>query len=166
MSAERLILEYLSQIKNKPALRHAGVRIGFLGLPDFEYYKYQTLANRCSILKSRGYIKESKGEYFITYRGEEFLNKKPIFRFSKFISNKIDKDPKDLLIIYDIPQRQTSIRNWFRRELKSFHFRMIQRSVWVGPSPLPEDFIQYVKDLQIDKNFKIFKLAKGYKLLE
>jgi len=161
MSAEKIILKYLSENKNKPAIRHAGVRLGFLGLPDFKYYKYQTLANRCSMLKSGGYIKEINGIYFITNKGEEFLNKKIKTYFRKFTSDKTDKDPKDLLILYDIPQNQTSIRNWFRRELISFHFVMVQRSVWVGPSPLPKDFLQYVKELKISENFKTFKLAKG-----
>ena len=140
MSVEKLILEYLKENKNKPAIRHAGVRLGFLGLPDFKYYKYQTLANRCSELKNRGYVKEVNGQYFITYKGEEFLNRKARFNFKTFVSEKTDKDPKDLLILYDIPQNQTSIRNWFRRELQNFHFVMVQRSVWVGPFPLPKDF--------------------------
>lgn len=161
MSAEKLILEYLSKNKNEPSIRHAGVRLGFLGLPDFKYYKYQTLANRCSILKNMGYIKEVNGIYFITYKGEEFLNKKSRFILKKFKSNKTDKDPKDLLILYDIPQNQTSIRNWFRRELQSYYFVMVQRSVWVGPSPLPKDFLQYVKEMKISENFKTFKLEKG-----
>lgn len=161
MSAEKLILEYLSKNKNKPTVRHAGIRLGFLGLPDFKYYKYQTIANKCSLLKSGGYIKEINDVYFITRKGEEFLNKKIKTNFRKFTSYKTDKDPKDLLILYDIPQNQTSIRNWFRRELISFHFVMVQRSVWVGPSPLPKDFLEYVKEMKISENFKTFKLEKG-----
>ncbi|HLP86330.1 MAG TPA: hypothetical protein VK153_00405 [Candidatus Paceibacterota bacterium] len=164
MSAEKLILEYLSSNKNKHPIRHNGVRLGFLGLPDFKYYKYQTLANRFSELKNRGYIKEVNEIYFITQKGEDFLNKKVRNNFKKFTSEKTENDPKDLLILYDIPQDQTSIRNWFRRELRNFHFIMIQRSVWVGPSPLPREFVQYVKDIKIKDNFKTFKLAKGYNL--
>ena len=164
MSAEKLILQYLSENKNKQVIRHAGIHLGFLGLPNFKYYKYQTLANRCSDLKSRGYVKEINGSYLITYKGEEYLNKKENNDFKKFISEKKETDPKDLLILYDIPQNQTSARNWFRRELKKFNFVMIQRSVWVGPSPLPSDFLKYVKEIKIEDNFKTFKLAKGYNL--
>lgn len=160
MSAKKLILEYLSENKNKQVFRHTGIRLGFLGLPDFKYYKYQTLANRCSELKNKGYIKEINGSYFITQKGEGYLNKSSN-NFKKFISEKTDRDPKDLLILYDIPQNQTSVRNWFRRELKNFHFVMVQRSVWVGPSPLPKDFLNYVKELKIGDNFKTFKLEKG-----
>jgi len=161
MSAEKLILEYLNSIKNKKSIKYKGAHTGFLGLPDFKYYKYQTLANKCSSLKNKGYIKEINKEYFITYKGQVYLNKKSKFNFETFISEKTDKDPKDLLVLYDIPQNQTSIRNWFRRELQNFHFVMLQRSVWVGPSPLPKDFLQYVKEMKISKNFKTFKLEKG-----
>lgn len=162
MSAEKLILEYLSNNKDKHPIKYKGVRLGFLCLPDFKYYKYQTLANRFSELKNRGYIKEINGIYFITQKGESFLNKNIHDNFRKFTSEKTEHDPKDLLVLYDIPQDQTSARNWFRRELKRFHFVMIQRSVWVGPSPLPKEFVQYVKEIKINDNFKTFKLAKGY----
>ena len=162
MSAEKIILEYLSENKNKSAIRHAGVRLGFLGLPDFKYYKYQTLANRCSILKNGGYIKEVNGVYFITNKGEEFLSKKDRMTFKKFESNKSDKDPKDLLLLYDIPENKKSQRNWFRKELIHFHFIMIQRSVWVGPSPLPTEFTQYLKSVGLKDTIKTFKLEKGF----
>ena len=162
MSAERLILEYLSENKNEPTIRHAGVRLGFLGLPDFKYYKYQTLANRCSMLKSGGYIKEINGICFITHKGEEFLSKKSKVIFKKFEPNKTEKDTKDLLLLYDIPEDKKAQRNWFRKELINFYFIMIQRSVWVGPSPLPTEFTQYLKSIGLKDTIKTFKLDKGY----
>ncbi|MFA6251358.1 MAG: hypothetical protein WC603_01895 [Candidatus Paceibacterota bacterium] len=163
MSVENTILQYLSDNKGKHVVRYKGIRIGFLGLPDFKYYKYQTLANRCSELKSRGYIKEINGDYFITYKGEDYLNKKQN-QLKKFISEKTDKDPKDLLLLYDIPEEKKSEREWLRRELKTFHFVMIQRSVWVGPSPLPKEFVAYLKSVGLKDSIKTFKLAKGYNL--
>lgn len=164
MSVEKEILQYLSDNKGKHVIKYKGMRVGFLGLPDFKYFKYQTLANRCSELKNRGYIKEANGDYFITYKGEEFLNKNTKDKFMKFISEKTDKDPKDLLLLYDIPENKKSEREWFRRELRNFNFVMIQRSVWVGPSPLPKEFTAYLKSLGLKDMIKTFKLAKGYNL--
>lgn len=164
MSIEKDILTYLSKNKNRRAIRYKSIRIGFLGLPDFKHYKYQTLANRCSDLKTKGYIKEVNGTYFITPKGEKFLQQKERNFLRNFISDKKENDPKDLLIIYDIPQDKTSERNWFRRELKKFHFVMVQRSVWVGPSPLPKEFLLYVKSIGLKDSLKTFKLAKGYNL--
>ena len=39
---------------------------------------------------------------------------------------------------------------------------MIQRSVWVGPSPLPIEFSSYLKEIKLGDNLKTFKLARGY----
>ncbi len=163
MSIEREILEYLHKEKSKTFRpKYKGIRVGFLGLPDFQYYKYQTLANRCSDLKRKGYIKEKNGNYFITNKGLDFLEgqARPILK--KFSTEKTENDPKNLLIIYDIPEQKRSEREWFRRNLKNLHFIMIQKSVWVGPSPLPKDFLDYLKEIKIGDSFKTFKLEKGY----
>jgi len=164
MKAEKAILQYLSDSRDKKITRYKGFRTGFLGLPDFAYYKYQTLANRCSELKNKGYIKQVNGDYFITFKGEEFLNKKEHIIFKKFKPNKTENDPKDLLLLYDISEQKRSERNWFRRELRHLHFIMIQRSVWVGPSPLPNEFTQYLKNLNLKNEIKTIKLENGYKV--
>lgn len=64
--------------------------------------------------------------------------------------------------MYDIPHEKKKERDWFRRQLKKFHYAMIQKSVWVGPSPLPRDFLDYVKLIGLKKQLKTFKLAKPY----
>jgi len=70
--------------------------------------------------------------------------------------------PKNLLLIYDISEDRKKERDWFRRQLKNFDFIMIQKSVWVGPSPLPTEFLAYLKRIGLQKEFKTFKLAKSY----
>ena len=39
---------------------------------------------------------------------------------------------------------------------------MIQRSVWVGPSPLPKEFMEYLKSIGLKDTIKTFKLEKGF----
>ena len=160
MSVEREILEYLN--KNKSNLKYKGIRVGFMGLPDFKYYKYQTLANKFSILSKKGFVKKmNNGEYLVTTKGKIFLEKgKDILKI--FETGKDENSPKDLLVVYDIEENKKKERNWFRRHLKKFHFMMIQKSVWVGPFPLPKEFSNYLKKIKLDDNLKIFKLAKGY----
>lgn len=70
--------------------------------------------------------------------------------------------PKNLLLIYDIPHEMKKERDWFRRQLKNFGFVMIQKSVWVGPSPLPKNFLDYLKRIGLQKEWKTFKLSKSY----
>lgn len=83
---------------------------------------------------------------------------------NSFVSNFKKDAPKNLLLIYDIPEGRKKERDWFRRQLKNFDFVMIQRSVWVGPSPLPTDFLAYLKSIDLQKEFKTFKLAKAYNI--
>ena len=78
-------------------------------------------------------------------------------------SFKSDKTlPKKLIIMYDISYEKRKERDWFRRHLKKLNFIMIQKSVWVGPSPLPKDFLDYVKSIGLLSQLKTFKLAKPY----
>jgi CRISPR-associated endonuclease Cas2 len=160
MSVERDILEYLD--KNKSNLKYKGIRVGFMGLPDFKYYKYQTLANNFTILSRKGFIRKMpNGEYFVTTKGKMFLESGKDF-LKKFEATNDEKSPKNLLIVYDIEENKKREREWFRFHLKKFHFTMIQKSVWVGPSPLPEEFSNYLEEIKLKNNLKTFKLAKGY----
>jgi CRISPR-associated endonuclease Cas2 len=160
MSAEIDILEYLSKVKK--TIKYKGIKVGLFGLPDFKYYKYQTLANRCHILKQKGFINETMiGEYFITNKGKLYLEKQKNI-LKKFETQNSDNSPKDLLIVYDIEEKRKKEREWFRFHLKKFHFIMIQRSVWVGPSPLSKEFTEYLKEIKLNNNLKTFKLARGY----
>ena len=81
---------------------------------------------------------------------------------STFLSDLGESSPKNLIVMYDIPHEKKKERDWFRRHLKKFNYIMIQKSVWVGPSPLPKDFLDYLKEIKIRDSFKTFKLAKPY----
>jgi len=79
-----------------------------------------------------------------------------------FSSDFNENSSKNMIVIYDIPENKKKERDWFRRHLKKFNYVMIQRSVWVGPSPLPKDFLEYVKSIDLLDKLKTFKLAKVY----
>lgn len=95
------------------------------------------------------------------FKKENKINKRRYL--CSFVSPFLENAPKNLLLIYDIPEEMKKERDWFRRQLVNFGFIMIQKSVWVGPSPLPKEFLDYLKEIKIKDNFKTFKLAKGYK---
>ncbi len=123
-----------NMIKNRQ-LNYKGVRVNSFGLPISK-------KPRTRIIKK-------------SLRKRDFYHK----TFSTtFEANK----PKNLIVMYDIPHNMKKERDWFRRQLKNFDFFMIQKSVWVGPSPLSEDFLDYVKRIGLEKQFKTFKLAKPY----
>ncbi len=112
--------------------RYRGMRVNLLGLPISKNSKKKT------------------------------SNRKRDFYYVSFLSKFKEDAPKNLIVMYDIPHNLKKERDWFRRQLINFGYAMIQKSVWVGPSPLPKDFMDYLKVIKIDKDFKTFKLAKSY----
>ncbi len=114
---------------------YKGMRVNAFGLPIF----------------SQGRTSRAKTE-----------NRKKSFYNITFTSPFNDNSSKNLIVMYDIPHLQKKERDWFRRQLIKFSYIMIQKSVWVGPSPLPKDFLDYLKEIKIGDKFKTFKLAKSY----
>jgi len=53
-------------------------------------------------------------------------------------------DHKWRMVIFDVPEHKTNIRNELRRALTLRGFHQLQKSVWVYPHPC-EDFIELVK---------------------
>lgn len=117
-------------------LKYKGIEVNRFGIPVFHSVKNN--------------IKESgvKGKRYIQYK--------------HFIFNFPRTAPKNLIVMYDIPSDKRKERDWFRRHLQKFDYIMIQKSVWVGPSPLPKDFLYYVKSIGLLNRFKTMKLAKPY----
>jgi len=89
-------------------------------------------------------------------------NRKRKFYYTAFSSPFVENSPKNLILMYDVTEDKKKERDWFRRQLKNFDYIMIQRSVWVGPSPLPKEFSDYVKEIGLQSYLKTFKLSKAY----
>lgn len=119
----------------KRQIYYKGIKIGPMGLPAFLFDK------------SKAKIKNRKRKfYYVTFHSELEKNA-----------------PKNMIVMYDIPHEKKKERDWFRRQLKNFDYVMIQKSVWVGPSPLPREFVEYVRSIGLKDKLKAFKLDKPYK---
>ncbi len=117
-------------------LKYKGVTVGAFGLPV--------------LFSKENKVTESK-------------NPKKIYSLHKhFDFNFAITAPKNQIVMYDIPFNKRSERDWFRSQLRRFNYIMIQKSVWVGPSPLPHDFLNYVKSIGLKNKLIILKLAKPY----
>ncbi len=109
-------------------------------------------------LRRKGFIRNDNGGWVITEDGRRYLDKVSLKEFeSPFDRNS----KKDLLLMFDVPEECRQYRDWLREQLKKFEYVMIQQSVWAGPSPLPQEFKKYIKQLGMQKNIRTFKLAKG-----
>lgn len=88
--------------------------------------------------------------------------KRVYYRHRCFVYNFKNNAPKDQVIVYDMPQKNRGEREWFMRHLKKFDYTLIQKGVWVGPSPLPRGFVNYVKSIGLGEYLKVFSLSRPY----
>lgn len=143
--------------------KYKGVPINCFGLPVLKEYKKQSIRNALNKLHSQNYINYNNSLIEITKGGEKYLENKRN-KLKSFGSPFKDKQDKNLLVLFDITEERKTERDWLRRHLIKFGYFMIQRSVWVGPSPLPKEFILYIKKIKLEDSIKTFKLAKPYNI--
>ncbi len=151
------ILENLMKLE----FRYKGARLPWIDTPRFNKYSPNSVKVSFSRLHKKGFISRSDGNWIITTLGENYLKKHK--DSLKIFDYKIDKkQPKNLIVMFDIPENQKKERAWFREHLQKLGYTMIQKSVWVGPSPLPREFTAYVKKIGLKESIKTFKLSKAY----
>jgi len=155
-----LVYEILKDLNNS-TLKYKGGRVNLFGIPKFKKYSPNSLSGTLSYIRKSGFVENSDVGLVLTLKGQKYIKRKTD-SLEQFYFN-FDKDaPKDLIVMFDIPETKKAEREWLRWHLKKFNYSMIQKSVWVGPSPLPKEFLEYIKKINIKDGFKTFKLAKGY----
>ncbi len=140
-----------------------GVQINLLGIPHNKKYHDSYIRNELSRLHKKRLVDNKQGKWSITKSGKKYFNTRRL-SFIHFDSPFQKGSPKNLLVMFDIPETRKKERFWFRKHLIKFQYRMIQKSVWVGPSPLPKEFKNYLKEIKLDSCIKNFKLAKPYQV--
>lgn len=104
--------------------------------------------------KEEGILK-NEGEYF-RLRKSKLLEFKP---FSVMRGERPQKQEK-VLISFDIPSTKKKTRDWLRNQIKFWDFEMIHQSLWLGYGPLPKSFYDRLKNLQINKHVRVFRLVR------
>lgn len=155
-----IVKEILEELWNTE-LNHKGMRINIFGIPRFKKYSSRSIRTTIDRLKRKGILEKELSNIILSKYGKEYVRRKidSLKQFEK--PENIPKD-KNLLVMFDIPIEKKAEREWFRWHLKKFGYIMIQHSVWVGPSPLPKDFKEYLEEIKLNKCIKTFKLAKSY----
>ena len=127
---------------------------------NFQEASDATMRVTLSRLKRRGYVENKKGIWQITKMGRACLLKKA--SFLPMHSRRVVKSQhKNIIISFDIPETHKKKRNWLRIELLYLGFEMLQRSVWLGPSPVPQEFIDSLRKLQILQYMKFFEAKEA-----
>jgi DNA-binding transcriptional regulator PaaX len=156
-----MIREILEELWNTE-LNYKGVRVNLFGIPRFKKYSPKSIQVTINRLKKKGVIEKELAGIVLSKYGKEYVKRKfdSLKQFDR--PENISKE-KNLLTMFDIPVEKKGEREWLRWHLKKFGYIMIQHSVWVGPSPLPKEFTDYIKEIKLDRCIKTFKLSKPYK---
>lgn len=142
-------------------LKYKGISVNMFGLPEFRSYKRNSINVALSRLKKKNYVTFTGSTWKLTKNGEKYFKKRTA-RLPIFDSIFKKESPKNLLLIFDVPEVRKAEREWLRFHLKKFNYQMIQQSAWVGPSPLPQEFLDYLRNIKLKDCIKTFKLAKPY----
>ena len=121
--------------------------------------KDQSVRTTLTRLKNKGLIKNTNGDWKITGNGRIFIEERQITRNKHFKTN-LKQNKKDLIIIFDIPERLKKKRDWLRKELISLGFKIVQKSVWLGPSPLPREFMEHLSQIGLISCLRFFKVRE------
>ena len=119
---------------------------------EFNRYNKKSVRVALSRLHAKGYISNSTSGWSITKKGKRLFTRPQIYISSPFTENS----PPSMIISFDIPENKRAIRHWLRNQIKIFGYKMLQQSLWIGPSPLPSSFLKRLEDLNIRKNVKTF----------
>jgi DNA-binding transcriptional regulator PaaX len=143
-------------------LTHKGITVNIFGIPRFKEYSNRTIRSTIDRLKTKGFIEKELTGIVLSKYGREYVKRRidSLKQFNK--PENLSKD-KNLLLMFDIPTSRKPEREWLRWHLKKFGYIMVQKSAWVGPSPLPKEFKDYIKEIKLEKCIKTFKLEKSYK---
>ncbi|MBI2052587.1 MAG: hypothetical protein HYT38_02875 [Candidatus Sungbacteria bacterium] len=129
-----------------------------LGLPNGYEFSRPNFSAVLARLRQQGLIAKRSdrrwASWVLTPRGKEKINVG--LNFKKVI--KPDGIPR--LVMYDIPEVERRKRDLIRDELTGCGYNQFQRSIWIGYSPLPEDFLKSLKDLRLQGKVHIMSVDK------
>jgi len=157
-----LVFDILADMFNNTSLSYKGVKVNIFGIPKFNNKSYGSMRSTLSYMHKKNLIQNTKNGWEITLHGKKYLKRKEN-SLVQFKNEFLKNSPKNLIVMFDIPETKKAEREWFRFQLKKFNYIMIQKSVWVGPSPLPKEFTEYLKKINLKTEIKTFKLARTYK---
>ena len=116
-------------------------------------------------LQKQGLVRKSKyrksSVWKITTEGKQRLR----YQSEMSRNKELKRDGIVRIVTFDIPERERKKRDAIRAELIGYHFKQLQKSVWIGENELPEEFIVMIREFNLSKNVHIFSVREKGTLL-
>lgn len=129
-----------------------------LGLDRTYEFKRATFASILSQLKTDGLVEKvaapGKLRWRLTTQGRSVI-KEP----SKDQLPRADGHKR--LVCFDIPEYDRAKRRWLRAELIACGYHPLQKSVWIGETPLPQTLITELDALELRDQVHILRVESG-----
>ena len=107
------------------------------------------------VLRNNGYIKSvnssSNKIYVITQRGFVRIAWLRLFELPQKSVKSGEWDYRWRIVCYDIPERKKEIRDILRGLLIKLGFMRYQKSIWISPLEIPNEFKELIKELSLDR---------------
>ena len=128
------------------------------------YIKRENFQKLLSKLKKEGFVDNIKNKgtssLVITEKGKERLKKiKSKINNLPWVREK-RKSKNPVIISYDIPEDLRRHRFWLREVLKFLDYLMVHKSVWVGNTILPKEFMKELRDREVLDYVHIFEVTQ------
>ncbi|MDP2598511.1 MAG: hypothetical protein Q8P49_01635 [Candidatus Liptonbacteria bacterium] len=68
--------------------------------------------------------------------------------------------PTTIMVAFDIPETEKRKRDWIRAVLKSLNYSMVQKSLWIGKTKIPQEFLEDLVRLRLVDFVEIFEISK------
>lgn len=138
-----------------PNYPEAAIWRPLLGLDTKRKISRQTIATILWRLKREGLVEQTKGRksaWVLTKQG------KHLYDTGQEKLKPPRRDGITRLVVFDIPEQERKKRDAIRAELVAAQYTQLQKSVWIGEYPLPEDFIELIDELGLERNIHILRV--------
>lgn len=127
-----------------------------LGLPTGYEFSSRTFSTILYRLKKQGLVDKTglhrRSIWSLTGEGKNSMD--------AIKSNLSQEDGIVRLVMFDIPEVESSKRRLTREKLLACGFSQLQKSVWVGYRPLPQKFIKFLDDMKLKGKVQIVSIDK------
>lgn len=130
----------------------------FLEYSKKKEIKEITIRQNIRRLQKHGFVEKKENKYLLTAAGKKLASY--IFKRKKILAKKWDK--KYRVVIFDVPEKKRSNRDWLRNELYVLEYSQLQESVFISKFPLPADLIKEIKEKKMSNCVNYLLMDKVY----
>ena len=104
-------------------------------------------------LEKKGLVAKKQKYYQLTNLGLKVVKK---------IQKVIEQpwDGKWRIVMFDIPEKRRTERNWLRFQLVAFDYKPLQKSVFIGQKPLDEDFYKELLNRDLNQWVRLITVGE------